>query len=271
MKYIKSTAVLLLTMALASCLKKEYAAPPDSTQYNPQLPVSMSIRQLSNMALDLGDGKYRELGDSTICGVVIGDDKSGNIYKQLIIQDTSGAGIAVVIDKTTLYGDYPAGRQVYIRLKGLKVMNYKGLPELIYSYDSAQKQSNGIPSTLLPNYLVKGSYPNKVTPKVVTMPDLFSNPYMYVNTLVKLENVQFDQSSVGLPYSDAAKSTTRYLSDCPYSGRLSMYNSAFSNFQSAPIPAGKGSVVCIMSIYNTPQIILRDTSDIKLTATRECP
>ena len=269
---IKKIAITLLlaTVALSSCLKKDFDAPPDSLSSDPMLPVNMTMRQLADNALAMSDGQRYELGDSTVYGIVVGDDHSGNIYKQLIIQDTTG-GIAVLIDKTTIYGDYPVGRKVYIKLKGLRLANYKGLPQLIYDYDTVAKQSNGIPSTVLGNFLVKASYPNTVEPRVLTMGDIFTNPTYYVNTLIKIENVQFDATSAGVVYSDAVRSTNRYISDCPFNGRLGMYNSAYSDFRGAITPTGVGSLTCILSIYNTPQLILRDTTDVQMNKERVCP
>lgn len=272
MKYSKLASVLFFAVAatFASCLKKEFDAPPDSLNTDPKLTVNLSMRQLADNALSMSDGQRYVLGDSTVYGIVVADDHSGNIYKQLIIQDSTG-GIAVLIDKTTIFGDYPVGRKVYIKLKGLRLSNYKGLPQLIYDYDTVAKQSNGIPSSVLGTYLVKASYPNKVEPKVLTMGEIFTNPTVYLNTLIKIENVQFESSSAGVVYSDAVRSTNRYINDCPFNGRLGMYNSSFSDFRGALTPTGTGSLTCILSMYNTPQLILRDTTDVQMTMPRVCP
>jgi hypothetical protein len=269
-KILKFVSYCLATSILSSCIKSKFDAPPDTSKVDPKLPVNMTLSQLSSSAMELMDGQSRLLGDSIVYGIVVGDDHSGNIYKQIIIEDTTG-GIAVLIDKTTLYADYPTGRKVYIKLKGLRVSNYKGLPQLIYDYDSVEKRSNGIPSSLLVDYIVKASYPNVVKPKVLTMGEIFTNPSAYLNTLIKIENVQFDANSAGVVYSDAARSTNRYISDCPFNGRLSMYNSSFSDFRSALTPKGQGSITCILSTYNTPQLVLRDTTDVEMTQPRICP
>ena len=56
--------------------------------------------------------------DKTIAGVVIADDESGQFYKTIVIQDSTG-GISVKLDGYDLYTKYPVGRQVFIKLKGL--------------------------------------------------------------------------------------------------------------------------------------------------------
>lgn len=270
MKFTKIGLLLCSALlGIAACVKKDFDAPPDTTHYDPMLSTQATLRELADQALNMESGSSRVMGDTTIWGIVVGDDHYGNIYKQIIIQDTSGGGIAVLIDKTTLYGDYPVGRKVYIKLKGLMLTNYNGLPEIVYDFDP-DGTSNGIPSSLLLNYVVKASYPNHVEPKLVTVGDLFSSPSSYLNTLVKLENMQFNAGSNGVVYSDASRSTTRYISDCPFTGTLGMYNSAYSDFQSAITPTGKGTIIGILSIYKDPQFILRDTSDVIFTSPREC-
>ncbi|MEI2750497.1 MAG: DUF5689 domain-containing protein [Ferruginibacter sp.] len=56
--------------------------------------------------------------DVIISGVVVANDKSGNFYKQLFIQDSTGA-MQLLLDANSLYVTYPVGRKVYIKCKGL--------------------------------------------------------------------------------------------------------------------------------------------------------
>lgn len=263
---------LLGAGVIASCVKKEYDSPPNTSQLDPQLPVNATLRNLvDNMFAVLPTpGKSRVLGDTILYGIVTGDDKSGNIYKQIYIQDTSGGGMVILIDRTNLYGDFPTGRKVYIKTKGLYLTNYKGLPEIAYSVD-ATGSTSGIPSALIDNYIVKASYPNTVTPKPLTIEELKSNPYQYLNTLVTLTGMQFDATSAGVPYSAANQSTNRTITNCEHTGQIVMYNSSYSTFQPALTPSGNGSITGIVTIYlSTPQFVLRDTTDVAFTGTR-CP
>ena len=52
--------------------------------------------------------------DEVIHGWVVSSDESGNIYKSLYIMDESGAGIAIFINKTNLYQDYPIGQEIIL-------------------------------------------------------------------------------------------------------------------------------------------------------------
>lgn len=270
-----SLMCLLSATVITSCVKKDFDSPPDTSGADPHLPVNTTLRQLTTSALGLPVGKGRVLGDSTVYGIVVGDDRSGNIYKQIIIEDSAGGGMCVVLDKTNLYGDFPVGRKVYIKTNGLYLMNYKGLPEIVFSVD-ALGNSTGIPSSLINNYLVKASFPHIITPTTVTITDLYGNATQYLNTLIKLEHMQFDDASAGVPYSAAASSTNRTIIEtdattCGQTGQIVMYNSSYATFQPVLTPTGNGTIVGLMSIYiSTPQLTLRDTTDVQFTGTR-CP
>jgi len=263
-------------MVISSCVKQKFTNPPDTSQYDPNLAVTTTLRDLSAQASTMNSGQYRTLGDSTIYGIVIADDKTGNFYKQIVIQDSTG-GITVTLDKTTLYGDYPIGRKVYIKLKGLILMNYSGLPEITFAVSSLGK-TTGIPSSLLNNYVIKASYPNTVAPLDVAIGDLFGAPQKYYNTLVRIgavgsDPVEFDASSNGVQYaastSTGAFATSRFLVDAMGTTSLNMYNSSFATFQPAITPTGSGSIVTVFSNYGGAiQLLIRDTSDVKLNGPR---
>ena len=64
-----------------------------------------------------------------IAGQVISSDRSGNIYRELYIQDETGA-IDVKIGKSSLYSDYHLGQWVYVDCNGLMIGSYSGMPQL---------------------------------------------------------------------------------------------------------------------------------------------
>lgn len=279
MKFLRlSVVVLAASVLLNSCIKSSYDAPPSTADSDPHLTVSTSIQTLVNEALGYtSTAQTRVLGDTTLVGVVVADDKSGNFYKQIIIED-SNAGIIIGLDKTYLYSDYPVGRKVYVKTKGLYLVNYNGSPELAYSVTTAGSTTTvaGIPSSLISNYLVKGSYPNTVTPIKLTVSDLYGNPSKYYNRLITLQNMQFTDDSKGRTYANSISSgssaTSLYVTDCPHVvAKLTMYNSAYASFQPYITPSGNGDLTCICSNYKgTLQMLIRDTTDVNFTGPR-CP
>lgn len=275
MKFLRLSALMLAATALlASCVKKSYDAPPDSSQYDPALPVHTTLKNISNMTVGLGSGKWRQMGDTTVYGVVVADDRSGNYYKQIVIEDTSIGGVILYIDKSYLYADYPVGRRVYVKLKGLYLMNYSGIPEIVYAVD-AGGNTTAIPSGLVGNYIVKGKYPdNSVSAKVMTFDDLKFTANNYLNCLVTATGTQFAAGSYGATYAgspSAGSGTNRILENCDHSTTMTLRNSNYSNFQPYLIPAGQGSITCIVSTFGgVAQLLIRDTTDVKMTSPR-CP
>ena len=260
---------------LSSCLKRAFDNPPDSTQYDPNIPVNVTIKQLSDMTVNMVAGQYRTMGDSTIYGVVTADDRTGNFYKQIVIQDSTG-GIVISIAATNIYTDFPIGRKVYVKLKGLTIINYKGLPEIGLSASAATGAITltGLSTTLMNNYIIKASFPNAVVPVKVRITDLYSNSNFYLNRLVELENMEFATAYAGVPYaasSAISTATSLTIQDCPYTGSLVMYNSGYATWASGITSKGSGTIVGIYSVYNSPQFLIRDTSDVQLTSPRTCP
>ncbi len=268
---IFSLVLLTSCLMLNSCLKQKAGDPPSTANYDPYITCNDSLGDLNFKALYLVSGtKSRVLGDTTVYGIVVGDDRSGNLYKKIVIEDSFGGGMTIIIDRTYLYSDFPVGRKVYVKLKGLSLVNYKGTPEIVYSVNS-DATTNGIPSALVGNYIIKASYPHVITPKLVTLADLVSGSYKYCNTLVQLDNMQFDDASAGTLYSDPSVSTNRTIQNCAKTGTLTMYNSSYADFQPDTTPTGNGSIVGLISVYiSTAQFVLRDTADIHFYGTR-CP
>ena len=271
MRYTRLAGIALVSTLIAvSCVKKTYDIPTDSSKYDPHTPTNATLGDLSAIALDMNTGTSRVLGDTVVYGIVVGDDKSGNIYKKIIIEDSAGHGMSIIIDKTYLYGDYPVGRKIYLKTNGLFITNYKGVPEITYSVN-VDGSTNGIPSILISDYIVKASYPHIIVPKEVTATDLGSGGSKYVNTLVKLKNMQFDNSSANVMYSLATSSTNRTITDCSRTLKLTMYNSNYASWHSSITPNGNGSIVGIATLYlSTVEFILRDTTDVIFTGQR-CP
>ncbi len=261
MKYDLSCCALLLFAGLFSCSKKELDRPPDNRSEDPQLKVTHSIAALQ--AVPHGTAIVE---DMVISGVVVMDDKSGNYSRKLVLEDSSG-GIEVLIDQDNLYNDYPVGRKLYIRCKGL----YTGAPglnpQLGYAPD-ANGSLSAIPAVLADQYLVKGNYPEPLIPDTVTlamlaMPDKAKR---YLNTLVVIKAVQFADADTLQPYAQQvllATATNRMIRDCN-NGSIVMRSSGYARFQPCLTPEGNGQLMALYTRFNgNPQLCIRDTSDVR--------
>ena len=91
--------------------------------------VNTTIAGLKQLYLDNG-GKAVEITSKVIIGgQVVSSDRSGNIYRDLYIQDETGA-ICVKVGKSSLYSDFHLGQWVFVDCRGLKIGSYNGMPQL---------------------------------------------------------------------------------------------------------------------------------------------
>lgn len=100
-KLIMMVLVLTALSTVTSCRKDKIDEPPIDT-VDPMLPTT-SIADLK--ALFVSGTPITVADDITISGIVVADDKSGNYYKTIIIDDGT-AGLPVLIDRSGLYNDF---------------------------------------------------------------------------------------------------------------------------------------------------------------------
>lgn len=258
------TFFTFFSFVFVGCFKKNADGPPDQSAYDPHLTVTNTIAQLLSMPQGVAISD-----DIVISGLVVMDDKSGNYYKKIVIQDST-AGIEVDLDQNNLYNDYPVGRKVYIKCKGLYIGSSNGNPQLGYTPDKTGSIS-AIPPVLIDDYVVKANYPNAVVPDTFTIAQLQSLSASHLNTLVAIKNVEFSDANVGVPFAELASlssATSLNLEDCSGSKAI-LRSSGYAKFQPYLTPSGNGVLVAIFTKYRTDiQLFIRDTSDVKFYGSR---
>jgi len=113
-----------LLFAGVAC-KKSYDQPASAGE--PGVVATISIKDLktrytAGAAVGISD-------DQVIEGVVVCDDRSGNYYQQIAIQDATG-GILLRLGSANLYNTYPVGRKLFVKVKGLYLGQYSGTLQL---------------------------------------------------------------------------------------------------------------------------------------------
>lgn len=265
---LASSLLLAFTVQMTSCVKKDFDTPPDNSSYDPHLEVTHTIAQMKAMPLNTKIDT-----DAVIYGIVSMDDRSGNYYKKIVIQDSTG-GIEILIDQNNLYNDFPVGRKVYVKLKGLYLGAYNENPQLGATPDNAGSLSN-IPFVEVDNYIVKANYPNPVVPDTFTLEELQNpaNAANRINTLVAIRDVEFVDDAVDVPFaeiSSLASATSLNFKNCN-DARMILRTSGFAKFQPVKTPGGRGTIVGIYTRFrNTPQLYIRDTSDVHFTNPIRC-
>jgi hypothetical protein len=264
-----SAAALMLIASLAiwSCVKTEFDEPP-AGGVAVDIQANTTIKELKKLHVT-PDALDKIKDDLIIGGEVVMDDRSGNFYKTLIIQDATG-GIEVQFNDGYLFNSMPIGRYIYIRCKDLILTDYNGLPQLSGSI----LVENGVPSAVgltaaqVRQKVVKGEYKSpKLTPKKITVNDLNTD---LLNTLVELDGMQFTQCDAGKSYADVVSknSINRLMEDC--NGlQLILRSSGYSDFASKLTPTGNGKIVGVLGVFGSDyQLFIRNVDDVNMTGAR---
>lgn len=190
--------------------------------------------------------------DYIIKGRVISSDQAGNFFKQIVIEDETGA-IQVNIDSYDLYKSYQYGQEIVIDVTGLyvgaygKLMQIGSTPNNNYpgriASDLAAKQIevNGLAE---PEKIVAGEY------TIAALNDLISNQEEFLAKqcrLVSIKDVTFKDAGKAT-LADKDKNTSRTISDG--TGDMIVYTSGYSDFYDYYCPEGKGTIVGILSFFN---------------------
>lgn len=262
---IFSLLPVIYCCSISSCIKKP-DIPPDSSSYDPHLTITHTIAQIQAMPQSVAIAS-----DDVISGTVVMNDKSGNYFNKIVIQDATG-GIEICLNKSHLYNDYPVGRKVYVKCKGLFLGNYNQNLQL-GATPGIDGSVTDIPEMLIEDYLVKANYPNAIITDTVSLLTLssFYTGRQYLNKLVTIRQAEFVMDHIGIPYSqpsDISSSTTLLLKDCT-GANLGIRTSTYARFQSTLTPAGNGTITGIYTRNNnTPQLYIRDTTDVHFYAVR---
>jgi hypothetical protein len=263
-------AILFAAIVVVSCNKK-FEEPPFSN-VDPDIKVNITIKALK--AKHSVAGAYDAITtDLIISGIVIADDRSGNIYKTMYIQDSTGA-LSVLLDANSLYATFPIGRRVFINCKGLTLTDYNGMIQLgIKANINGSASVEAIPSAMIGQYLTGGSFNNAVVAKPVIVSQLTTNMQdPYLGSLIQLSNYEFNKSDTSKTLSDTSqfKNTTNItINNCSGAAGIIIRTSAYANFAGVKPQSGNGTIAAIYTTYGTTkQLILRDTSDIKFTEPR---
>lgn len=257
------TVVLaFVAVATFSACTKTFDYPPAAT--DPSIVANTSVADLKALhtvaaALDVIND------DIVVSGVIVANDQSGNFYKQLFIQDATGS-IQLMLDASSLYGNYPVGRKVYIKCKGLCLSDYHGTMQLgIKALVAGATSIQGIPGALISQYLIGGSLNNPVVPIVVTLDQLGTGMQdRYMGALIQLNNFEFADTTATYSDTSAYKNTTnRDIKNCDGASSL-IRTSGYASFAANKLAKGQGSISAIYTVYGTTkQFIIRDESDVK--------
>lgn len=266
----KKSALLFWVWVLIISCNRAFDVPSVNT--DPDIPVNMTIGELKERYQ--GYGIFQKIYDDvTIAGIVTANDRSGNFYKQIVIQDETGA-IPVLLDGNNVYTAYPVGRRVFVKLRGMMLGDYGGTIQLGLDSvrDGGYLNLGRIPVAQFDQFIVKGSFGNTVVPRVITPAALSTNIKDPLQSmLVRLEGYQFAERDTSKTYADPEKGVSAVNFTIRNCERQSMIlrNSSYASFAALKVPSGSGTITGIYSMFNaTQQLFIRDTGDVQFLQAR---
>ena len=253
LKLLALAAAAIVT--ILSCSDLKYDAPLLTEPKVEGLTPNVTIAELRKEYSSVADRTSKEIEyEYVLKAVVSANDISGNIYKQIYIQDETG-GIAVSIDQNAIAGTYPVGQEVFIDLHGLAISMYGGQPSI--AHPTAEK--NRIPFEIVKKKMLPNGWPNAdlVQPKTVKISDLTDD---LVGRLIRIDNVYFEQK--GQPFAPAQETVNRLITDGK-GASIIVRNSGYADFAADKLPEGTGSIVAVLSKFgNDYQLFLRSREDV---------
>lgn len=253
MKIAHYLSGLLMAMAVLLSCERDFQAPPLTEPVYNGDGANMTIAKLKSLYANITDPVLIDV-DYIIKATVIGNDISGNIYKQLYIQDETG-GINMGVDQNSIFTEFRVGQEIYVHLKGLYMVMYGGQLQIGYG----QTNANRIPWEIFNFYVYKNKWPQaeNAVPKTIKLSQLEQG---MENTLVKLENVYFVDGGK-LPFSESDATTNRILRDGD-GNSIIVRNSNYADFAADILPEGGGTLVAVLSKYNADwQLYIRSIED----------
>lgn len=209
-------------------------------------------------------------------GYIVSSDSTGNFFKTVSVQNSVSnptIGVQIEMDRSNLFNNFPLGTKVKVALTGL----YAGYDRSLIKIGEAYNSNGEIRVGRMAENKIDDHVAISCDPATDIAPVTYSSiedamDSGVINTLVKIENVQFAQT--GVTYANAANQETVNLN---LEGATAETNdqtmilrtSGFADFANVVVPEGSGSITAVLSKYNSEwQLFIRDTNDVQFNNPR---
>lgn len=287
MRKFKSYIGLLLFAAIGFTGCQDDFDNPGLVAPQATITANTTINELKTAYWNVDDANYTDNNDDSylnyiatvgtkedgshiiIAGRVISSDRTGNIYKNLVIQDETGA-LAMSINQSGLYNNYRVGQEVVIDVTDMHIGKYNGLQQLGWPDYSEQYgwQATFMPMAFFQQHAQLNGLPavekvDTLVASIASLPTTAEGMVKWQSQLVRFNNVRFEDGDGALCYTDGSEiSSNRTLYDKD-GNQIIVRNSGYATFWSDRLPKDYGDVVGILSYYGTSgwQLLLRSTDD----------
>lgn len=197
-------ALIAAIFALTSCEEWDQVFTTDYGKADVYEPVTMTPNTtIAELKALYKNAPVKIDKDILIGGQVVSEDRSGNIYKSLYIQDATG-GIELKIGKNALYNDYKLGQWVYVKCSGLTIGAYYGMIQLGYADPTGEYETSYLEvQYIIDTHIFRGKIDTPLQPKKVAAADLLKEEIL--GCYVELDGLTYGKEIFCLVYVDQNK------------------------------------------------------------------
>ncbi len=271
----------LIAGVFSSCVNDDTYPVPNLECIDSTLSANKQVQDIINQAPFSVDPEMPYANEDVIEAYVVSSDEGGNFYKSISFQ-TKGTstvapvGFSVPVDVGGTFTNFRPGTKVYIKLKGLYTDIYNSSMRIgsLYLLDPATEEyAVGRLSIFDYGKVLKRSCSvNNEEDLVRRLSVAQALSDSNLNTLIELQNVQFDADVIGKTYYDANNdlggATNHLLSD-EFGNKIIFRTSSFASFAGNSANSLSGTVRGVLTKFGSDyQFLARTEADIKLTNPR---
>ena len=269
-RYISVVAVSLL--AMTSCMNNfempDLTVPPFGN--NEIEEATTTIENLKDQyASAISSNSAKQIADGTIIeGVVVANDETGNVYKQFVINDTTGA-IIIGVNDVGLYATITIGQRVRILCDSLYIGGYGKMGQIGVPYNGGIGRMS---KYLFPKHVRIIGLPD--TTQVEMVPMLIDESFFTeanknkLAKYVRLENVKINEADGTATWApEELKNSSNVVERNIKVGKnnIVLRMSTYADFANEVIPTGPLNINGILTRYNNYwQFMISSTDDIEI-------
>lgn len=271
MKAIKYLSILALSLIATSCMndfdEPQFNEPPFGNNEIGEATHTIAELKAEYSSTISGNSVKQITEDIIIEGVVVANDESGNVYKQFIINDETGA-MVIGVNDVGLYAMVPKGQRVRIACKDLYIGGYGKMAQIGGLYNGKVGRMN---KNIYPQHVRLIGIPDPTQPEM--QPELINESFFTnenknnLAKFVRLEGVEITEADGTTTWApEELKNSSNVVERKIKMGKTNIVlrMSTYADFANEAIPDGVLNINGVMTRYNDYwQFVISHTTDIE--------
>ena len=268
-KYLSIIALMLFTAT--SCMndfdEPKFNEPPFGNNEIGEANTTIAQLKAKYATIISGSSVEEITEDIIIEGVVVADDAAGNVYKQIIINDPTGA-MVIGINDVGLYATTPIGQRIRIDCKGLNIGGYGKMAQIGSLYNGkVGRMSKSIYQEHVRLIGAPSMMQEELVPEVIDENYFTSANMENLAKFVRLKNVSITEADGTATWApEELKNSSNIVERKIKMGKtnLVLRMSTYADFANEVMPTGKLNVNGVLTRYNKDwQFVISSTNDIE--------